>query len=692
MRGRKKCLDKPQIFKKGMGNRANIKRTPVADAEIPGNDVPSCTPYLRLSRGLYDQSATAERGVPCLYDRRGRSLATRILRPRSVLKAKSNDGSKDSRNRSRELNSNRIFHYGKTEELWNTAIAGHRSYSPRCRGPLQWDIQAEQQWGLGWLEKLHCPDCGYRSPMTKVFNEVEGKQRRGRKSGASNRALQVGLSHCMIGNTAMRDLLLTMNIPAPSASAMQYQLNSVGPVLVQVNKNDMASRLKNLAHSSSSIMVEGDCRYNNPLRTAAGKTPYQPATQAVYTVCENMTDQKQVLAIVCKNKLCRVAELLRKDGHQVTCPDHDGHCSADLQPDDPIGDEGTWASEAFRDMFSSCESVSFDYFTTDGDSRAFKGLLQVQGEYSSVVPEHLRDTRHLMENLRYAIKAASFTSHMFPWKEARQREKLQDFFAMEFSRRCNSEVEACHKLYKGNIEKIQEAMKPVPETLIRCFEGDCSQCNEYSFLCGSEKERKWIRTYLPQDFQIYPTEEDEKKLLKIVNIRLSEDSLWKTRFNTSTQKSEAVNRTLSRVNPKCVTYKRNFKGLIHSGTHLLNSGIADSTSKKCAAVGAPLSTGSRVMRQLEQQDKREKYIRMKMRSASYRSSRRQRRQSRYSQYLKKMEEIHYKKGLLSDPTHGHDDHPYSTRRTRTTRTSDGKYPSTSRIQTRSQGRKRTRKN
>lgn len=694
MVGRKKCLAKPQMFRKGhntqpvkvkrgkrRGKRCKVVRKVVGDHD-------NATPprYLRLERGLYNQSSAAEKGVPSLFDQDGRKMNVKVLRP---LDSKEETTGKCLQ-LSQELNSNRIFHYGKTQELWNVAIEGHRNYSSRCIGQLEWDLNAETQWGLGWIEQLQCQRCHYKSPRMKLFEEVgTGLKQRGRKSAAPNRALQVGLTHCSIGNHAVRDVLLSLNIPAPAASGMQYQSNTVAPVMQEVNKTDMATRLEKLMIVSPSIMVEGDARYNNPLYSAAGKTPYQPATQAVYTVCENTTSQKQVLSVVCKNKHCRVAESLRRDGNEVICPDHHGTCSANLQLQDPIGDEGSWAREAFRQMFDNCPKVSFNYFTTDGDSRAFTGLQQTQAEYSAVIPEHLRDALHLTKNMKSAIKKATFTPTMFPSSTQTKRDQEQGYLAEELARRCYAEFDACYRKLGGNITKIQEAMIKVPEVIINCYEGDCSDCNKYSFVCGSKKENPWIKGNLPPNFQIYPCPADHSLLVRLISIRLGKDALSKTRLNTSTQKSEAVNRTLSRSNPKNVTFKRTFEGRIHSAVHLLNSGIADSTRRKCEAVGAPITTGSRVSAQLQQGAKREKYLRKMMKSNKYKSRRRESRQKRYQKYFQKKEEIHYRQGLLLE-NQGWNEHSYAVR----TVTSDGEYPSTSgyqastsRIQTRSRGRK-----
>ena len=44
----------------------------------------------------------------------------------------------------------------------------------------------------------------------------------------------------------------------------------------------------------TAIPVEGDGRYNNPLYWSRDKNPFQPATQASYTISENITQKQAV--------------------------------------------------------------------------------------------------------------------------------------------------------------------------------------------------------------------------------------------------------------------------------------------------------------------------------------------------------------------------------------------------------------
>ena len=687
MRGKRKCLDKPQIFKKGcvhahqVNTKKNDGKNDEKNDESHLKSTCNISKYLRLSPALYHQSAEAEDNVPCMFDHHGAPVDMHMLRPQ-----RSQEQNIEHPKKVAEKDSYRIFHYGRVEDLWNIAISGHRQWSPRCHARLQWDLAGENQWGLGWVEKVICKKCKYQSPAMKMYDEVK-TSKSGRKSGGLNRAVQVGLSHCMIGNSALRDLLLALNIPAPSESGMQKQANTVSQVLESVNTKDMDARLDRLVkqceykvgtQTLAPITVEGDARYNNPLGSSTGKTPYQPATQSVYTICENVTPQKQVIGLACKNKLCKKAESLRQKGESVTCPNHRGHCSANMKPEDSIGNEGLWAHEIFTKMFKGRPSLAIKYFTTDGDSRAFTGLQTVQSEVSPVIAQQMRDPRHLTENMRNALKKDNFSLTMFPGPTKAARDKQQASFALELSKRCTAEFETCHKKCKGDLAKMRKELNQVPQTLLLCYQGDCSDCNEYSHVCGSKKKIPWKKAFQQVDMQIYPTQADEQRVLACISMRLGHDILAKTYLNTSTQKSEAFNRALSRCNPKSVTLKRNFSGRIHSAAHLTNCGIAKSTRVKCAAVGAPLTTGTRVVVQLKKKDEKVCYIRKKMMSCEYKAGRIDRRMKRYKEYHEKksVHPVHYQKGLEDNQTPVIGDHTYVYK------ISEGECPGTSGINNR----------
>ncbi|XP_013412199.1 uncharacterized protein LOC106174964 [Lingula anatina] len=192
---------------------------------------------------------------------------------------------------------------------------------------------------------------------------------------------------------------------------MQKQANKVGAAITKLNKADMQKRRENLRRiqdlrgcEGQPIAVEGDGRYNNSLFSGGNKTLYQPATQTVYTVAENVTSKKDIIGVYTGNKLCHTAHLLKSRGEDVSCPEHSGICTANLREDDSIGDEKRAMQQILEEISGE---VTVGALTTDGDSRAHSACDDV---------ESLRDTRHYSKALKKQIEKAPFSGQVFPGK------------------------------------------------------------------------------------------------------------------------------------------------------------------------------------------------------------------------------------------------------------------------------------
>ena len=149
-----------------------------------------------------------------------------------------------------------------------------------------------------------------------------------------------------------------------------------------------------------------------------------------------------------------------------------------------------------------------------------------------------------------------------------------------------------------------------------------------------------------QDYTTFNISKDDEKLLRhCIGIRLSPSALKSTKLNTNTQKVEAVNRMYSKVNPKSITFSRNFPARIHSGIHSINNGLADSIVLKSEAIGSPIVPGSRCALSLKASQNREDYYRNIMKSKKRKSKRAYLRMKRYSVYDTKAsdDQVHYEK-------------------------------------------------
>jgi hypothetical protein len=211
--------------------------------------------------------------------------------------------------------------------------------------PLDFDDSVRIQSGLAWKESMKCVTCGYQSPLRNIYETVQAN-RRGPKTAALNYAAQVGLSHTSIASTGLSNILLAMDIPSLSLSGMQKCANKVGDMLVEHNTENMRGIRKELQElntvkglpASAPVNVEMDCRYNNPIYSAVGNSPFQAATQVSHITVENATRKKYIVDVQTHSKLCQQGEwIARTTGHRP-CPEHPG-CTADPPQSAVIGNE-----------------------------------------------------------------------------------------------------------------------------------------------------------------------------------------------------------------------------------------------------------------------------------------------------------------------------------------------------------------
>ena len=259
--------------------------------------------YIRLQRDEFElmTEETRDGRMIIVKDVDGQPCNVKLLRPKPAPRTYFERLCEPGQKRN-AMKSYRIIQPEKMEILWQTTFKEHAALHPTCTGTLMLDEDGEVQVGICWKERTKCTQCGYVSQRHKMYDEVN-RGRRGRRSTAPNLALQVGLTHTPMANTGLQTLFHAANIPAPSTSSLQTLANDVNDTIIQVNKTDMTARrlklkemnIKKGLPENTPIRVEGDGRYNNPLYSAAGKTPFQPASHVVYTVCENESRKKNKL-------------------------------------------------------------------------------------------------------------------------------------------------------------------------------------------------------------------------------------------------------------------------------------------------------------------------------------------------------------------------------------------------------------
>ena len=553
-----------------------------------------------------------------------------------------------------EANSYRFFHAGKICDLFNQAYHQHSLTSPNCPTRLEFDFTREQQMGVCWTESLKCTYCHFRSQKTKLYEEVNtGK--RGKKPAKPNLALWTALLDNPIMGTGLQEIFHALNCPAPSTSGLQRNANKVGPMIVQMVQDDLRrerAHLKDIVEGwgyprDTAIPVEGDGRYNNPLYWSRDRNPFQPATQASYTISENITQDKKIIGCTTRNKLCS------KRNRGDNCAEHPGECAATLPYQNPIGREDQAVEGICREFLSDPEPTIISHITTDGDSTAFRGAEKAMAEQGHVV-EALRDTRHLAQSQKKAADNAKFSAQMFPGRTAADRQSTKRKFSVDFMKRCPAEYDQAIWKHRGNAEKLINTLSFATDAIIDCYSGRCgTTCQQHSMVCGGVPGKQWPKEYLPPEGRtLHPTEGDEEVLRQLVNFRFSRATLTSTRYGTNTQKSEAIHRGYSKSNPKNVTCARNFQPQIFSAIHRLNHGPGKSAAIKCAALGAPVTEGTRVSCQLQRKQRKNEQDRLRKRSSKYRARRQTLVKQKFQMYFQRAEtqiQAGYSKGMSNPP-------------------------------------------
>ena len=266
----------------------------------------------------------------------------------------------------------RLLHTGKLWEMFNTVVKQHRGHSETetpCEGNLDFDYKKEDKWGSCWRESVICDSCSYASPMFKLYEEVNS-EKRGRKAATANIGLSIGLTQTTAGPSSIVKLYSSCNIPPPTRQGLQKSATVVSKIIEDTNKSDMKARRKQLKKINKlrnrpehQIVVQADGQFNNPLYSGAGKTPFQPGTQCTYTVAENMTSKKQIIALETVNKLCS------KHGfHSLedkACDIKSGACSATTCMETCIGNEERWATACLEDLKK--DGLGVQYIVTDAE-------------------------------------------------------------------------------------------------------------------------------------------------------------------------------------------------------------------------------------------------------------------------------------------------------------------------------------
>ena len=292
-------------------------------------------------------------------------------------------------------------------------------------------------------------------------------------------------------------------------------------------------------------------------------------------------------------------------------------------------------------------ALKSDILSTDPDTSAYRAAEEFYGNgLSRTEPEHLLDTRHLCENVRKKIKNDPKVVQIMPGRTKAEREKLCGRFSLDLTFRCTAEREQAGKKYGNNFNKIKSAISYIVDAIVSCYRGNHDKCKKYSYVCKGGPNN-WISrsTFLRPDFAV--AGRSSKRILRdCVNLRLGRAMLEKTKFNTTSNKSESVNKILRRSVPRHTNFSSVFSGRCHSGVHASNHGPGESIVKLCEGAGCPIVPGSSVAKCLQAEQK--KYEQRKAYNACEENiiAKCEKRRVLFQLYEDLQESVDYEKGQL----------------------------------------------
>lgn len=171
-------------------------------------------------------------------------------------------------------------------------------------------------------------------------------------------------------------------------------------------------------------------------------------------------------------------------------------------------------------------------------------------------------------------------------KKARQR------LADDLKQRCHAEHVCAVKDMCGDSQKIENKVKNIKQSLIRCYQGDHSTCRRHTYKCNGSRTRNWIMTskfIRDPNFKMNLDAEGLAIFHNSIEKRLGKDVLEKTIKLMNTQKCEATNRAISASCPKNVTYSRNHVGQVNSAVKRTNRGSGQAIMDQLGALGIPMN-------------------------------------------------------------------------------------------------------
>ena len=172
----------------------------------------------------------------------------------------------------------------------------------------------------------------------------------------------------------------------------------------------------------------------------------------------------------------------------MKCPNHNGHCNANLAEDTVIGNETEYSTQCTTEL---SDTLKIAIIITDEDSKSFNGVNNAQGKGA----KQLRHRRHLSNSMIRAVQNCTFSLFMFAGKN---KSNMKSRFAMDLKTQCVAELYQAFKAHKGQLFKVKMHMPNVIKTIVMCYKGLYGiYCQINSYVCADLTSNHWLKEFIP---------------------------------------------------------------------------------------------------------------------------------------------------------------------------------------------------
>ena len=118
------------------------------------------------------------------------------------------------------------------------------------------------------------------------------------------------------------------------------------------------------------------------------------------------------------------------------------------------------------------DGLEVKYLTTDGDTQAYQSDRSLYEDgVTSTAPEHFLDTGHSACSHRKQMNSNANVLRMMPGGTVAYRWYMRNRFSLDFSKRCEAEIDSVHRQEAGSFNAVLEKINQSIPTIKNCYEG-----------------------------------------------------------------------------------------------------------------------------------------------------------------------------------------------------------------------------